>query len=131
MIWPPSNELGLLKGEIFCIVSRPPEQLTPEETEELERRAYAILNKMGSEGRAPTTKEPGIVYQTMQLIISSSDNRLEVRHAGPPSKHGVHCFQLAYQKRKTDNVVLTYVEKGRLALTAMRKLMILDDLADA
>jgi len=131
MIWPPSKDLGLMKGKVYCIMSRPPEQLTSEEKSELEQRAYAILNRMGRKGRAPTTKEPGIIYQTAQLMLASSDSRIEVRYAGPPFKDGMYLFHLAYAKTKVDNAVASNVEKGRLALKAMRQLMILDDMADA
>jgi len=130
MIWPPSKDLGLMKGKVYCVMSRPPEQLTPEEKSELERRAYAILNRMGRKGRTPTTKEPGIIYQTAQLTLASSDSRIEVRYASP-FKDGVCIFQLAYAKTKVDNAVASNAEKGRLALKAMRQLMILDDMADA
>lgn len=134
--WPNLNDFlgkGLQKGEIFAFMSRPPEQLPQEDLEEIERRAYAIVNRRGRRYPKATNhwKKASITFATHNLMVQSNPLGLDVRvYMGRPDRRGVRLFELAWQKRAADNKLTHRADKARIALRLLRDLMILDDLAD-
>jgi len=127
MIWPPSNELGFPKGKITCIMSRPPEQLTPEDTKELSRRAKAELDRHGVEGVAARgTTEPTKSVTKGRVFIYQSGLGMQVRYRINNSS----AFKLAYSEDRHGSVRAHFTGVLDLALKELTRLQVLDDLAD-
>ena len=130
MIWPQSE--GLTKGEVYCWMAKERPQLSDEEKEELERRALYLLKLYGvQEHDSPQLwRKHSVVYQCYPLMIASDEYKLRVMFSQPPDARGIQTYQLAFEKTKGWDTSDAPPYRGRLALTHMRRLMLLDDLAD-
>lgn len=123
--WPMPN--GLLKGEMIGFMTVP-KKLSPEELDEFELRAYALLNRRGvrhTEAKALTT------FETDYLQLVNSDSSFVVRVCDRrPTSSGIMLFEQAWRKHKATNDVEHHPDEARIALQHMRDLMVLEDLAD-
>ncbi len=70
-----------------------------------------------------------LVYEDKNLMIVDSLSETVVRWSGPPDHRGMLVFEECWRKFKSDSDIKSRRDLGTLALQAMRKLMVLDDLA--
>ena len=130
MIWPQSE--GLTKGEVYCWMAKTRPQLNDDEKEELERRALYLLKLYGvQEHTSPSLwRKHSVVYQCYPLMIASDEHKLRVMFSQPPDQRGIQTYQMAFEKMEGWDTSDAPPYRGRLALEFMRRLMLLDDLAD-
>jgi len=107
-------------------------QMSDANKEEIERRARHLLKIHGVQDHdSPQLwRKHSVVYQAYPLMISSDEFQLNVMFAGPPDARGMQLFQTAFQLLKETGYIETFPLRGKPALAHMRRLMLLDDLAD-
>lgn len=135
MTWPTLDELltrGLPKGELYCFMSATPKKLKPDELDEFERRAYALINRRGV--RDPNARElwrrNSTVFETDYLMLVNQDLHFVARVCDRvPDSNGIMLFRQAWIKTKATNVVEHRYSIAKIALQHMRDLMVLEDLA--
>lgn len=132
MTWPKPDELGLQKGEIHCFMSRAPKRLSPEELEEFELRAYALIRHRGviDLSSQQRWRRDAIVFETDYLQLVNQGHQFVARVcARRPDKHGIMVYEQAWLKDKATNAIDHHYDLAKIALQHMRDLLILDDLA--
>jgi hypothetical protein len=107
-------------------------QLSEEELDEFELRAYALLNRRGVRDTNSKTRwrRYALIYETPYLQLASQGHQIVVRVCDRrPRVDGLMLYEQAWRKDKAANTIEHVYDKAKVALQHMRDLMILDDLA--
>ncbi len=109
-----------------------PEELTAAEKVEMERRATHLLKLHGvKDTRAHALwRRHSTVYQSYPLMIASDEYKLRVMFSHPADERGLQTYQMAFEKMKVEGRIAAPKFRGSLALELMRRIMLLEDLAD-
>lgn len=130
----PSPPSGLLKGEVYAFMSPPPKKLSPEELEEFELRAYALIRRRGviDLSSPQRWRRDAIVFETdyLQLVNQGHQFVARVCDRRPMNPSGIMLYQQAWLKNKATNAIDHRYELAKVALQHMRDLMVLEDLAN-
>jgi len=129
--WPAATN-GLNKGEIFCLMANRPLTLTKEEEAELERRALHLVHLYGKTDPESVSgwRRASLVFDSDGVMLVYNENVLEVRVCEAPVKGDILLYTLAFQRLHEDGQTSSRRTEGLVALETLKRLMVLDDLAN-
>lgn len=106
--------------------------LTASEMDEIKRRALHLLRLHGNQDpdAYANWRKYSTIYQNHPLMLVNDDYRMSVRWARPVDRLGIECYSVAYERLNESGHTNVIPDDCRLALAYMRRLMLLDDLAD-